>query len=916
MFIKRVFNINGVKRTLVCRGDEKLATILRDRLLLTGCKIGCGVGQCGACSVLVNGKVQRACILPISKIPDMAEITTIEGIGTVDNLHPIQVAWMAHGCAQCGFCSPGFIVSAKALLEENPSPTREEVRDWFHRHRNLCRCTGYKPLVDATMDAAAVLRGEKSKEDLLFAPNDNIIVGTSFARPSAAMKVTGTWDFGADEALHMPPETLRLALVQAEVSHANIKGLDTAEAEKMPGVFKIITAKDVPGKNRINGLVMLPLNNKCDGWDRPILCDEKVFQYGDAIAIVAADTEEHAREAAAAVKVDLEVLPAYMSVPEALAPDAIEIHPGIPNEYYETKCIKGEDFDWDKVPDKNMVEIESYCSRQPHLNIEPDNGYAYIDEDGMLTVHSKSIGIHLHMPMIADGIGVPMDKLRLVQNNTGGTFGYKFSPTNEAILGVAALVCQRPVSLNFNMYQSITYTGKRSPGFLHIKLAADDNGKLLALWGRNYIDHGPYSEFGDLLTHRLTQFVGGGLDIPSIRGKSTTVFTNHAWGSAFRAYGSPQSYMGSDIAIDCLAAKMGIDPFEMRAMNCYKEKDDSRTPTGCKPDVYCEEELFDRARPYYKEAVERVAKKNASSDGRIKYGIGVSLGVYGCGLDNADASECQIELNPDNTVTLINSWEDHGQGADIATVTAAHGVLREAGFTPDRIKLRMNDTKLCPNSGPAGGSRSTVMTGSATKIAAENLLKALRREDGTFRSYEDMVKEGIPTHYSGQFAYAASVALNQETGQGDPFPAYMYTIFLPEVAVDTETGKVKVEKFTAVADCGTILNKLAVDGNFYGGLIQGVGLALSEDFEDLKKHTSLLGCGIPYIKDAPDDIELVYQETPRPNGPYGAAGCGEAPLDAPHPAILNAIFNATGARITRVPARPENVLEAIKALEK
>ena len=476
--IKKVLIINGVERTLVLEGNETLAKVLRERLLLTGCKIGCGEGHCGACNVIVDGKVTRSCITKVMKLRDYAEITTIEGIGTVNNLHPIQVAWMAYGCAQCGFCSPGFIVSAKVLLEQNPNPTRAEVRDWFNKNRNLCRCTGYKPLIDATMAAAAVMRGEMSKEDLLFKPTENVITGTTYARPSAAMKVTGTWDFGADQALTMPESTLRLALVQAEVSHANIKSVDTSEAEKMPGVFKVITAKDVPGKNRINGLVMLPLNNKCDGWDRPILCDEKIFQYGDAIAIVAADTEAHAREAAKAVKVDLEVLPAYMSVPEALAPDAIEIHPGTPNAYYETNCIKGPDFDFDSAP--NVIEVESYCSRQPHLYLEPDNGYAYIDEDGMLTVHSKSIGIHLHMPMIADGIGVTMDKLRLVQNHTGGTFGYKFSPTNEAILGVAALVCQRPVSLNFNMYQSITYTGKRSPGFMHIKLAADNNGKVLA----------------------------------------------------------------------------------------------------------------------------------------------------------------------------------------------------------------------------------------------------------------------------------------------------------------------------------------------------------------------------------------------------------------------------------------------------
>lgn len=912
--IKKVLIINGVERTLVLEGTETLAKVLRDRLLLTGCKIGCGEGHCGACNVIVDGKVTRSCITKVSKLRDYAEITTIEGIGTVDNLHPLQVAWMAYGCAQCGFCSPGFIVSAKVLLEKNPNPTREEVRDWFNKNRTLCRCTGYKPLIDATMAAAAVLRGEMSKEDLLFKPTDNVITGTTYARPSAAMKVTGTWDFGADQALRMPENTLRLALVQAEVSHANIKGVDTSEAEKMPGVFKVITAKDVPGKNRINGLVMLPYNNKCDGWDRPILCDEKVFQYGDAIAIVAADTEEHAREAAKHVKVDLEVLPAYMSAPEALAPDAIEIHPGTPNAYYETNCIKGPDFDFDSAP--NVVEVESYCSRQPHLFLEPDNGYAYIDEDGMLTIHSKSIGIHLHSPMIADGIGVPLDKLRLVQNHSGGTFGYKFSPTNEGILGVAALVCQRPVSLNFNMYQSITYTGKRSPGFLHIKLAADDNGKVLALWGDNYIDHGPYSEFGDLLTHRLSQFVGAGVDIKTIRNKSTTVFTNHAWGSAFRAYGSPQSFMGSDIAMDVMAAKLGIDPFEFRAMNCYKESEDSRTPNGCRPDVYCEEDLFNLARPYYEAAKKRVAEKNAASDGKIKYGIGVSLGVYGCGLDNSDASECWADLNPDGTVTLRNSWEDHGQGADIATLTAGHETLRQAGFTPEMIHLEMNDTKLTPNSGPAGGSRSTVMTGSATKVACENLLKAMRKPDGTYRTYDEMVAEGIDTHAVGIYTYTASVALDQATSQGDPFPSYMYTIFLPEVAVNTETGKVKVEKFTAVADCGTILNKLAVDGNFYGGLVQGIGLALTEDFEDLKKHTTLAKCGIPYPNDAPDDIELVYQTNhPRPNGPYGASGCGEAPLDAPHPAILNAIYNATGARITRVPALPEVVLEALKQVK-
>lgn len=919
--IKKNLVINGVARTLLVEENETLASVLRERLLLTGCKIGCGEGHCGACNVIMNGKVTRSCIVKMSRAPDNAEITTIEGVGTLSDMHPLQVAWMAHGCAQCGFCTPGFIISAKVLLEQNPSPTRQEVRDWFTKNRNLCRCTGYKPLIDAVMDAAAVLRGEISKEDLVFKPTGDSIKGTRYIRPSAAQKVTGTWDFGADDALKMPEGTLRLALTQAKVSHAKIKSVDTSEAEKMPGVFKVITAKDVVaagGSNRINGLVMLPLNNKCDGFDRPVLCDEKIFQFGDAIAIVAADTEAHARAAADAVKVEIEELPAYMSLPEAIAPDALEIHPGTPNAYYETNCIKGPDFDWSSVPDSQQVEIESYCSRQPHLHIEPDCGYAYIDEDGMLTIHSKSIGIHLHMPMIAGGIGVSMEKLRLVQNHAGGTFGYKFSPTNEALLGVAAKICQRPVSLVFNQFQNITYTGKRSPGFMHIKLAADEKGKLLALWGDNYIDHGPYSEFGDLLTMRLSQFVGAGYGIPSIRNKSRTVFTNHAWGSAFRAYGSPQSYMGSEIAIDCLAAKMGIDPFDMREMNCYKEAEHTTIPTGFPPEVYCEEEMYRQARPLYEAAKKRVAEKNAASDGRYKYGVGVANGVYGCGLDGVDASSAFAELNPDGTVTMYAAWEDHGQGADMGVLVSAHETLRRAGIRPEQIRLVMNDTKLCPNSGPAGGSRSQVMSGNACRLAAENLVAAMKKADSSYRSYEEMKADGLETRYEGNWVttFCADHPIDQATAQGEPFATYMYTIFIPEVCVDTETGKVTVEKFTTVADVGTIMNRLLVEGNFYGGLVQGIGLALSEDFEDLSKHTSLMKCGIPYPNDAPDDIELHFVETYRPNGPYGAAGCGEAPLDAPHPAILNAIYNATGARITRVPARPEVVLKALKDLEK
>ena len=271
--MKRIsLNVNGVQRWVVADPKRSLADVLREQMMMTGCKICCEDGQCGSCTVVINGKPVRSCVTPLEKLAADAKITTIEGIGTPDNLHPLQIAWMARGGAQCGVCTPGFIMSAKALLDKNLSPTREEVRAWFHRNRNLCRCTGYKPLVDAVMEAAAVMRGEKTVLDIMPKPKDDgSILGTEYIRPSAVAKVTGTWDFGADVALKMPEGTLRLALVQAEVSHALINSIDTSEAEAMPGVEKVITWKDVGGKNAITGLITFP-TNKGDGWDRPILC--------------------------------------------------------------------------------------------------------------------------------------------------------------------------------------------------------------------------------------------------------------------------------------------------------------------------------------------------------------------------------------------------------------------------------------------------------------------------------------------------------------------------------------------------------------------------------------------------------------------------------------------------------------------
>lgn len=905
--IKRLINLNGVGRVILADPESSLAEMIREQLGLTGTKVGCGKGQCGACSVILDGKLVKSCMTKVKRLQEGSSVTTIEGLGTPDNLHALQLAWAVHGGAQCGFCSPGFIVSAKALLDNNANSSREDVRDWFHKNRNACRCTGYKPLIDAVMDAAKVLRGEMTKSELAFKlPESGKIWGSNYPRPTAIAKVTGATDYGADLIAKMPAGTLHLALVQAKVSHARILSIDTSEAEKMLGVEKVITHKDVKGKNRITGLITFP-TNKGDGWDRPILCDEKVFQFGDAIAIVAADTAANAKAAAEKVVVNLEQLPAYMSAPAAMAEDAIEIHPGTPNIYYEQKRAKGADTAPLMKSAAYVVEGDYYLQRQPHLTMEPDVGFAYFDDEGRLTIHSKSIGIHLHHAMICPGLGIEPEKLRIIQNPAGGTFGYKFSPTMEALVGVAAMATNKPVALAYDYYQHITYTGKRSPFFINMKYGADKDGKIIAMESDWIVDHGPYSEFGDLLTVRGAQFIGAGYGIPNIRGLGQTVCTNHAWGSAFRAYGSPQSFLASESLMDELAAKMGMDPLELRYKNVYRPGD--TTPTGQAPEVYSLPEMIDKLRPLYKAALEK-SKKDSSPE--IKKGVGVSIGIYGCGLDGPDSSEIWVELTPDG-VTLSSSWEDHGQGADIGALGTCHEALRPLGISPEKISLVMNDTATVPNSGPSGGSRQQVMTGNAIKNGCEMLLNAMRKSDGSFRTYEEMKAENIPLKYSGKWT-ASMCTPCDENGQGSPFPVYMYGVFMAEVAVDTKTGKTRVEKLTVMTDIGKINNKLAVDGQMYGGLAQGIGLALSEDFEDLKKHTSLVDCGLPYTKDVPDNIELHYFENPREHGPFGAAGVGELPLTSPHAAIINGIFNATGVRIRQTPALPEKVLAGLKAL--
>lgn len=921
---KKSLHINGAVRTFVCDPEkDTLAAVLR-RLGLTGTKVGCGTGVCGACSVILNGKVIRSCTKKIRTVEDFSEIITIEGLGNPLNPHPLQAAWVHMAAVQCGFCSPGFIVSAYQLLLENPDPTREEVRDWFQKHRNVCRCTGYKQIVDAVMEAAAIMRGEKTVEDIRYKwEGVKELYGKPLARPNALAKACGVCDFGDDLAMKMPAGTLQAVLVMPRVTnHANIISIDTAEAEKVPGVFKIITAQDVRDAGCKNALTPFTCQPRTVVFDNvhTLIQDKKIVNWGNVIAIAVADTKEHAQQAADLVKMEYEQLPEYMNYLEAVMPDAIEIHPGIPNVYSKFPIRKGAADDVPEMIEDAPYSVEGsfYASREPHMSIEGDTVQAYYDEDGMLTVHCKSMTNYFDRDDVAEAAGEDPENVRIVENPTGGSFGWAMNAGSYALGAMAAKVTKMPIALHIDYSQFMAFSGKRSPAYMNGSLSCDDDGMIIAGQFDVGLDHGSYHELGDDKLMRISRFMFFPYYIPNALGISRVAITNHAFGTAYRGYGAPQAFTCGEALVDMLAEKAGIDPFEFRYKNIARPGQDNLNQVPFLQ--YPMEAIMDKMKPMYDEAVKNAKKFNAASDGTVRRGVGLAWGGYTVGLGAVDEASVAIELRPDGKFTKYDTWQDQGQGGDAGSLICMIQALREyfPDVTPDDIRLVQADTKLCPNTGESAGSRSHFANGKASILAAKNLANAMRKEDGTYRTYEEMVAEGIPTRYNGDWTSASEwddlYDLDPNTGKGNPAYAYIYALFLAEVDVDMNTGKTTVIGFRCVDEVGKVGNIQSLDGQAYGGISHSIGFALSEDYEDVKKHTNIYSAGIPYIKDIPDDMTVIHLNGHDERGPFGSSGASEAFQSGDHVAVINAINNATGVRIYELPATAAKVKEGIDKL--
>jgi aldehyde oxidoreductase len=878
-----ILTINGISRKIVLKDSNMvLLDVLREELNLTGTKQSCDrKGQCGACTVLVNGKAVRSCS---KKVKDLegASIVTIEGLGTPRNPHLIQEAFVLSGAIQCGYCTPGMIMATKSLLDQNKNPKIPEIKKALAR--NLCRCTGYKKIIEAVILAGKFIRGETSPEIIRHNLGESMI-GVSHPRPSSMLKACGLAKYAADILLH---NALEIAVVHSAEHHALIKSINTDSAKVIPGVAGIMTAADITGTNRIR--VFVP--------DQTILCEDKVNYYGDPIAIVAANTREQARAAAAAIKVEYEALPVMKNPEQALSEGSARIHKHSPNLCLSQPQIRG-DADEALAESKYVVEATFSTQMVHQASLEPEAcvvDYKGEGDKAELTVIGRSIHIHSHLNQIKEAIG--WERIKYQEPFVGGQFGIKATISSEAIAAAAALYFKRPVRYIPSLTESMFISSKRHPFYMKVKLGADSSGHLTAYKNEIIIDKGAYYLIAPIIVDRALLMLSNSYYIPNVYALAKMVYTNNTPGGAARGAGPPQVIFALESVMDMLAEKAGIDQLEFRKINSLKPG--QNMSNGIAAEQWPFPEVCDAIRPSYERAKREAATFN---DPVIKRGVGIACHSFGI-AEPGDSSQVSIELEPDDGVTIYGAIADPGEGNDsMLTQIAAHLL----GLPMEKVRLYTRDTDRTVNMGPSAGSRMTYMGGGALVNAIEKLKQAMK--DSGASNYTELKKAGKPTRYEGTKTVKNNGKLDPKTGQGASFDSQVHNIQMAEVEVNTITGDVRVLKMTTAVDAGPIIHPHNFEGQLEGGMDQGVGYALREEYIP-GKTKDWITLGFPTIGTS-FSTEIIKRETPRLRGTLGATGIGELTMVSTAPAVVSAIKDACGIRIYDLPATPEKIKAAL-----
>ncbi len=916
------FILNGRPIQIGIGGSETLLEVIREKAGLTGTKQGCGKGDCGACSVMVDGAVVNSCIFPAVKARGK-QVMTIEGIGTLDRPHPIQVAFAEVGAVQCGYCIPGMVISTKCLLDKNPSPDVDEIKSALSG--NLCRCTGYTKIVEGVQRAVELLKGRTFERETKGNP-----VGMRIGRLEGLEKATGCMKYGGDLSKE---GVLSVKVLRSPHPHARIRGVDTSKAEGLSGVVGVVTAKDVPGRNLVGSTPAFK--------DQPILVGDKARYIGDPIAAVAAISEEIAEEAVEKIEVDYEILEPVLDPHLGLKERSPKVHEDYKdgNLLYLRKILKG---DVEKALVASDVSVEGTFTTPfiEHAYIEPEAGIAYLDEEGRIVVHASGQDAHYYQEEISKALDVPMDRVRVIQATTGGAFGGKIDVSVQGVLALLVYKYGRPVKWVYSREESFLASGKRHPYHIRCRAGASRDGKLTAIDFDVVSDSGAYCSWGRAVLTRAGVHCTGPYYFPSVRYVGKLVYTNHPYGAAMRGFGVPQVTVAVEAHLDALAEKLKIDPFEFRMQNALEPGMELATGRGLTASVGIKA-CFKALEDFYfkgKNSVQRMNEKYEKEGSPKRQGIGASgmwFGIGYTGMPNPAGASVGLEKN--GKIVVYTGACDVGQGS---TTTMAQISASEFGVPLKWIEMVSGDTAFTSNTNITCASRQTYISGNAVKMATGNLKKVvvdvaakilgdkaenIEAGDGFLYSeqfpdkrlrledvYSILKREGIPTVYDSFFD--PCVVKLDENGQGFPFSTYAFGAHVAIIEVNVETGEIKVLKVGAAHDVGRAINPLSLEGQIQGGILMGLGYALQEEFiPGLTKNFK--SYAIPTIWDMPEILPIIVED-PEPTGPFGAKGVGEPALIPTAPAIANALYHATGVRIFDLPLTPERVLRGLKSRER
>ncbi len=899
------FTLNGEIAQVDARTGERLSHSLRNRLGRTDVKVGCNAGDCGACTVLIDGAPVCACLMPTQQATGRS-VETLAGLVRADpDAQALMQSFQRHQAAQCGICTPGMMVSAVALLRQTPQPTAAQVQDALGGV--LCRCTGYRTIIDAVVAAHVA-------DQLIDAPQE---LGHPARRLDGQAKVDGSERFGDDVA---PAGALVARVIRSPYPSANFTLGDTdAWQASHPGVATILTAGDVPGRNAF-GVIPGYL-------DQPVFAVRHVRFRGEAVACVVGDAD-------AINALDLTSFPIKWTPQPAISDIDEALEPGAPQLFEDRKAnimcggyVQCGDADAALDTADVTVEARYKTSFVEHGYIEPEAGFAEM-VDGRLHVHACTQATGIDRETLAYILDMPMADIRIVPTAVGGGFGSKIDLSLQPFIALAAIKTGQPVRMTYTRTETMQSTTKRHPAQIRIKIGATSDGTLMGLTFDGDFNTGAYASWGPTVANRVPVHASGPYAVRDYRARSRAVHTHCPPSGAFRGFGVPQTAIAQETAFDLLAEKLGMDALDFRLKNALTDG----VPTVC-GQVFGQgvgiTACLEALKPAWETAKAECAAFNAAHTTH-KRGVGIASAWYGCGNTSLpNPSTIKAGLRLDGRVVLHQGALDIGQGSN----TVIPQIFAKAlGVPVAVIALLGADTDITPDAGKTSASRQTFVSGNAALKAGQALRGEILRQVNAGPSAQITLADGrvrisdaghtqtldlsrLTPNAEGyvlmaQETYDPPIKPLDANGQGEPYAQFGYAAHLAVVEVDIALGLCKPLRFVAAHDVGRAINPLLVQGQVHGGIAQGLGMALMEEYipgrtENLHDYL------IPTIGDIPP-IETLIIEIADAHGPYGAKGLGEHVLIPTAPAIFNAIYQATGARITHAPATPTRLRAALK----